>query len=66
MEQTVKSLQHLYRFRVRKRAAKISADPTYPGHKLFNLLPSVTVGPKGKARQTWKHLKLYSEGTKET
>ncbi|XP_048106307.1 uncharacterized protein LOC125299187 isoform X3 [Alosa alosa] len=34
------SIQDLYRSRVRKRAAKISADPSHPGHKLFNLLPS--------------------------
>ena len=30
----------LYRSRARKRAAKISVDPSHPGHSLFKLLPS--------------------------
>ena len=34
------TIQDLYTFRVRKRAGKITADPSHPGHKLFKLLPS--------------------------
>ena len=34
------SIQDLYRSRVRKRAGKISSDPSHPGHYLFRLLPS--------------------------
>ena len=34
------SIQDLYTSRVRKRAGKISADPSHPGHNLFELLPS--------------------------
>src|SRR4029434_7514866 len=34
------TIQDLYTSRVRKRAGKITADPSHPGHKLFKLLPS--------------------------
>ena len=34
------SLQDLYASRIRRRAGKIVADPSYPGHKLFETLPS--------------------------
>ena len=34
------SIQDLYTSRVRKRAGNISADPSHPGHNLFELLPS--------------------------
>ena len=34
------SIQDLYVYRVRKRAVKIIADPSHPGHDLFQLLPS--------------------------
>lgn len=34
------SIQDLYRSRVRKRAGTISADPSHPGHNLFEPLPS--------------------------
>jgi len=34
------SILDLYTARVRKRAGKITADPSHPGHKLFQLLPS--------------------------
>ncbi|KAK3553460.1 hypothetical protein QTP70_003505 [Hemibagrus guttatus] len=34
------TLQELYTFRVRKRALKITLDPSHPGHLLFDLLPS--------------------------
>ncbi|XDV45489.1 hypothetical protein PO909_013579, partial [Leuciscus waleckii] len=33
-------IQDLHRSRFRKRVVKINADPSHPGHKLFNLLPS--------------------------
>ena len=33
-------IQDLYRYRVRKRAGSITADPSHPGHKFFKLLPS--------------------------
>src|SRR4029434_4484774 len=32
------TIQDLYTSRVRKRAGKITADPSHPGHKLFKLL----------------------------
>ncbi|KAK9516191.1 hypothetical protein VZT92_024137 [Zoarces viviparus] len=34
------SILNLYTSRVRKRAGRITADPSHPGHKLFQLLPS--------------------------
>ncbi len=34
------SLQELYTSRVRKRAKKITLDPSHPAHSLFELLPS--------------------------
>src|SRR4029434_1421348 len=34
------TIQDLYTSRVRKRAGKITADPSHPGHNLFQLLPS--------------------------
>ncbi|KAK3519114.1 hypothetical protein QTP70_016310, partial [Hemibagrus guttatus] len=34
------TLQELYTSRVRKRALKITLDPSHPGHLLFDLLPS--------------------------
>uniref|UniRef100_A0AAX7V5F4 Reverse transcriptase domain-containing protein n=1 Tax=Astatotilapia calliptera TaxID=8154 RepID=A0AAX7V5F4_ASTCA len=34
------SLQDLYTSRTLRRAAQISADPSHPGHSLFDLLPS--------------------------
>ncbi|KAK3564663.1 hypothetical protein QTP86_024528, partial [Hemibagrus guttatus] len=34
------TLQELYTSRVRKRAQKITLDPSHPGHLLFDLLPS--------------------------
>ncbi|KAK3563034.1 hypothetical protein QTP86_014091, partial [Hemibagrus guttatus] len=34
------TLQELYTSRVRKRALKITLDPSHPGHLLFGLLPS--------------------------
>ena len=34
------SIHDLYTSRVRKRAEKITADPSHPGHNLFQLLPS--------------------------
>ncbi len=34
------SIQELYTFRVRKRAQKITLDPSHPSHPLFELLPS--------------------------
>ncbi|KAL0185677.1 hypothetical protein M9458_017347, partial [Cirrhinus mrigala] len=34
------TLQELYSSRVRKRAQKITLDPSYPSHHLFELLPS--------------------------
>src|SRR4029434_4348794 len=34
------TIQDLYTSRVRKRAGKITADPSHPGHDLFQLLPS--------------------------
>uniref|UniRef100_A0A8C4DKS3 Reverse transcriptase domain-containing protein n=1 Tax=Dicentrarchus labrax TaxID=13489 RepID=A0A8C4DKS3_DICLA len=34
------SLQDLYASRTRKRAGKIVADPSHPGHNLFEILPS--------------------------
>ncbi|KAK3524985.1 hypothetical protein QTP86_012193 [Hemibagrus guttatus] len=34
------TLQELYTIRVRKRAQKITLDPSHPGHLLFDLLPS--------------------------
>uniref|UniRef100_A0AAX7TII9 Biogenesis of lysosome-related organelles complex 1 subunit 1 n=1 Tax=Astatotilapia calliptera TaxID=8154 RepID=A0AAX7TII9_ASTCA len=34
------SLQDLYTSRTLRRAARISADPSHPGHSLFDLLPS--------------------------
>ncbi|KAJ8375448.1 hypothetical protein SKAU_G00060280 [Synaphobranchus kaupii] len=34
------SIQDLYISRVRKRAGNITADPSHPGHNLFQLLPS--------------------------
>jgi len=34
------SIQDLYWSRFRKRVVKISADPSHPGNKLFELLPS--------------------------
>ncbi|KAK3522700.1 hypothetical protein QTP86_030096, partial [Hemibagrus guttatus] len=34
------TLQELYTSRVRKRALKITLDPSHPGHILFDLLPS--------------------------
>ncbi|KAK3570810.1 hypothetical protein QTP86_027632, partial [Hemibagrus guttatus] len=34
------TLQELYTSRVRKRALKITLDPSHPGHVLFDLLPS--------------------------
>ena len=34
------SLQDLYASRIRRRAGKIVADPSHPGHKLFETLPS--------------------------
>ncbi len=37
---TLPSLQELYLCRVRKRAAKITLDPSNPAHSLFELLPS--------------------------
>ncbi len=38
---TLPSLQELYLSRVRLRAGKITLDPSYPAHSLFELLPSV-------------------------
>src|SRR4029434_5640517 len=32
------TIQDLYTSRVRKRAGKITADPSHPGHKVFTLL----------------------------
>ncbi|XP_073700731.1 uncharacterized protein [Garra rufa] len=37
---TLPTLQDLYLSRVRKRAAKITLDPSHPAHSLFELLPS--------------------------
>ena len=34
------SIEDLYTARVKKRAVKIFTDPSHPGHKLFQLLPS--------------------------
>ncbi len=34
------SLQELYTSRVRKRAKKVTLDPSHPAHSLFELLPS--------------------------
>ncbi|KAF7648850.1 hypothetical protein LDENG_00150660, partial [Lucifuga dentata] len=34
------SLQDLYTSRTRRRAEKIEADPSHPGHHLFEPLPS--------------------------
>ncbi len=34
------SLQELYTSRVRKRAKKVTLDPSHPAHTLFELLPS--------------------------
>ena len=34
------TIQDLYNIRARKRAGKIIADPSHPGHNLFQLLPS--------------------------
>lgn len=34
------SIQDLYLSRTRKRAGKIITDPSHPGHRLFDLLPS--------------------------
>ncbi|KAI4873925.1 hypothetical protein NFI96_030145 [Prochilodus magdalenae] len=34
------SLQQIYTSRVRKRAGKITSDPSHPGHLLFQTLPS--------------------------
>ena len=36
----LQSLQDLYGSRIRRRAGKIVADPSHPGHKLFETLPS--------------------------
>ncbi len=36
----VPSLQELYTFRVRKKAKKVTLDPSHPAHSLFELLPS--------------------------
>ncbi|KAM9845443.1 complement component C8 alpha chain [Aulostomus maculatus] len=38
------SIQELYSSRVRKRAGNIIRDPSHPRHKLFPLLPSVSMG----------------------
>jgi len=43
------SIQDLYTSRVRKRAGNISADPSQPGHNLFEVLPS------GRRYRTPKH-----------
>ncbi|ROL55387.1 hypothetical protein DPX16_0565 [Anabarilius grahami] len=37
---TLPTLQELYLSRVRKRAKKITLDPSHPAHSLFELLPS--------------------------
>ncbi len=37
---TLPSLQELYLYRVRKRAGKITLNPSNPAHSLFELLPS--------------------------
>ncbi len=37
---TLPSLQELYLSRVRKRAGKITLDPSHPAHFFFELLPS--------------------------
>ncbi len=37
---TLPTFQELYSFRVRKRAGKITLDPSHPAHSLFKLLPS--------------------------
>ncbi len=37
---TLPTLQELYSSRVRKRAGKITLDPSHPAHSLFELLPS--------------------------
>ncbi len=37
---TLPTLQELYLSRVSKRAGKITLDPSYPAHSLFELLPS--------------------------
>ncbi|XP_058018789.1 DNA repair protein XRCC3 isoform X3 [Ahaetulla prasina] len=34
------SIEDLYTARIKKRAGKIFTDPSHPGHKLFQLLPS--------------------------
>ena len=34
------TIQDLYTSRARKRAGKVIADPSHPGHNLFQLLPS--------------------------
>ncbi|KAK3526833.1 hypothetical protein QTP86_000695 [Hemibagrus guttatus] len=43
------TLQELYTSRVRKRALKITLDPSHPGHILFDLLPS---SPRYRAANT--------------
>ncbi|MGL4906709.1 MAG: alkylated DNA repair protein domain-containing protein, partial [Plesiomonas sp.] len=37
---TLPTLQELYTSRVRKRAKKITLDPSHPAHSIFELLPS--------------------------
>ncbi|KAI4887070.1 hypothetical protein NFI96_002264, partial [Prochilodus magdalenae] len=48
------SLQQIYTSRVRKRAGKITSDPSHPGHLLFQTLPSA------------KNLALYGRATQST
>ncbi len=43
------SLQELYTSRVRKRAKKVTLDPSHPAHSLFELLPS---GRRYRSRST--------------
>src|SRR4029434_5910395 len=37
---SLSTIQDLFTSRVRKRVGKITADPSHPGHNLFQLLPS--------------------------
>ncbi|KAK3529268.1 hypothetical protein QTP70_022984 [Hemibagrus guttatus] len=51
------TLQELYTSRVRKRAQKITLDPSHPSHLLFDLLPSGRRWPTGT--------RTYRDGQRE-
>ncbi len=62
------NLQYFYISRVRKRAKKITLDPTHPAHSLFELLPSgQRYQPPGPCRDLWRgRCSKYKRGTWNT